>query len=144
MNDRVFIDTNVFVYLYSEDEPEKQSVALDIFEQSHCVTSTQTLNEFSSVCLRKLSMSASDVLHAIEEIVENCELCYIDMNTIQKALALHNKYGYRYYDCLILSSAVINDCKILYSEDMQHNQIIDGKLKIVNPFSRTAGFVIRQ
>ena len=134
MKDSVFIDTNIFVYLYSEDEPEKQSVALDIFLQSHCITSTQALNEFNSVCLRKLAMSVSNVLHAVKEIVENCELCYIDLNTIQKALALYNKYGYRYYDCLILSSAIINGCKILYSEDMQHNQIIDGKLKIVNPF----------
>jgi len=56
MSDKVFIDTNVFIYLYSEDEPEKQSVALDILEQAHCVTSTQVLNEFCSVCLRKLKI----------------------------------------------------------------------------------------
>jgi len=134
MKDNVFLDTNIFVYLYSEDEPKKQSVALALFEQVHCITSTQVLNEFCSVCLRKLAMSANKVLDAIREIVENCELRYIDMETIQKALSLKDKYGYSYYDCLVLASAILNGCKIVYSEDMQHNQLIEEKLKIVNPF----------
>jgi predicted nucleic acid-binding protein len=134
MNDSIFLDTNVFVYLYSEDEPEKQSVALNIFDKVHCVTSTQVLNEFCSVCLRKLGMPSNEVLQSISEIVENCELCYIDMETIRNALLLHNKYGYSYYDCLILASAILNGCKCLYSEDMQHNQFIEGNLKIINPF----------
>lgn len=134
MNDSIFLDTNIFVYLYSEDEPKKQAVALNILEQIHCATSTQVLNEFCSVCLRKLGMPASEVLLSVEEIVGGCKLCYIDTEVIQKALALNSKYGYTYYDCLILASAILNDCKYLYSEDMQHNQLIEGRLKIVNPF----------
>jgi len=134
MNDRVFLDTNIFVYLYSEDEPEKQSIAFAVFEQFHCLTSTQVINEFCSVCLRKLAMPAIDVSQSIREIIENCELCYIDMDTIQNALTLKDKYGYTYYDCLVLASANLNGCKIIYSEDMQHNQLIEGKLKIINPF----------
>ena len=134
MNGSVFLDTNIFVYLYSDDEPEKRSVAINILELSHSVTSTQVLNEFCSVCLRKLKMPASAVLQSLEEIRDNCELCYIDMEIIQKALTLNSKYGYSYYDCLILASAIINDCECLYSEDMQHNQLIDGKLRIINPF----------
>ena len=134
MNDSVFIDTNVLVYVYSEDEPEKQSVAFDIFEQVRCMTSTQALNEFCSVCLRKLTMPVNEVSQAVREIVENCELCYVDMGTIQKALSLKDKYGYTYYDCLILASSILNNCKTVYSEDMQHNQLIEEKLKIINPF----------
>ena len=134
MNDSVFLDTNIFVYLYSEDEPEKQSVALKTFDKIHCVTSTQVLNEFCSVCLRKLGMSSSEVLQSVNEIIENCELCNINIDTIQSALLLHNKYGYTYYDCLVLSSAIYSGCKYFYSEDMQHNQLIERKLKIINPF----------
>ena len=134
MNDRVFLDTNVLIYLYSEDEPEKQSVALDIFDIVRCVTSTQVLNEFCSVCLRKLRIPTDEVRLSIIEIVDNSELSYIDMETIQTALLLHQKYGYTYYDCLVLASAILNGCKFLYSEDMQHNQLIEGKLKIINPF----------
>jgi predicted nucleic acid-binding protein len=39
-----------------------------------------------------------------------------------------------YWDSLIISSALESGCKILYTEDMHHNQIIEGKLKIINPF----------
>jgi len=134
MNDKVFLDTNVFIYLYSEDEPEKQSIALGIFGSAQCVTSTQVLNEFCSVCLRKLGMPSSEVLLSIKEIVENCEISYIDTATIQNALLLHNKYGYAYYDCLIMASAIHSDCKHLYSEDLQHNQLIEQKVRITNPF----------
>ena len=138
MNGKVFLDTNIFVYLYSEDEPEKQAVALSIVEQPLCATSTQVLNEFTAVCLRKFAMPTTEVRRAIAEIVESCELCHIDMAAIQKALALHDKYGYAYYDCLILASAILCGCERLYSEDMQHNQLIEGTLRVVNPFFRSA------
>lgn len=37
MNDRIFLDTNIVVYLYSQDEPEKKSAAMALFEKySHC------------------------------------------------------------------------------------------------------------
>jgi predicted nucleic acid-binding protein len=134
MRDNVFIDTNIFVYLYSEDESAKQSVALNILEKLNCITSTQVLNEFCSVCLKKLKIPNHIVQLAVEEIIENCEICFIDMEVIKKALMINDKYDYSYYDSLILASAVFNDCKYLYSEDMQHNQLIEGTLKIVNPF----------
>ena len=134
MNENVFLDTNIFVYLYSEDEPEKQSIAISIFDKVQCITSTQVLNEFCSVCLRKLKIHSEEILLSINEILENCEICKIDIETIKSAVLLNNKYGYTFYDCLVLSSAIQNSCYYLYSEDMQHNQIIEGKLKIVNPF----------
>ncbi len=43
------------------------------------------------------------------------------------------RYGYSYWDSLIIATALQNDCSILYSEDMQHNQLIEGKLRIINP-----------
>ena len=44
------------------------------------------------------------------------------------------KYNYSFYDSLIIAAAIESGCSILYSEDMQHNQLIEEKLKIVNPF----------
>ncbi len=40
------------------------------------------------------------------------------------------------YDSLIISTALENNCEILYSEDMQHKQIIENKMVIINPFER--------
>ena len=54
--------------------------------------------------------------------------------TIQSALNIVDQYGFSYYDCLIISSALECKSTILYSEDMNDGQIIDKKLKIINPF----------
>ena len=43
------------------------------------------------------------------------------------------RYGYSVYDGLIIAAAVEGDCTRLYSEDLQHGQIIEG-LRIENPF----------
>jgi len=47
---------------------------------------------------------------------------------------LHDKYFYSYFDSLMLSSALKSSCDIIYSEDMQHGQVIEKSLKIINPF----------
>ena len=47
---------------------------------------------------------------------------------------IKNKYQLSFWDSLILQSALKNECKILYSEDLQHNQVIENTLKIINPF----------
>jgi predicted nucleic acid-binding protein len=49
----------------------------------------------------------------------------VDLNAI---------YGFSYYDCLMLSSALDSNCNVIYTEDMNNGQIIDGILKIINPF----------
>jgi predicted nucleic acid-binding protein len=103
-------------------------------EQFYCLTSTQTLNEFCSVCLRKLKIPSETIRQSIEEIIAKCELCYIDYEVICNALQMHSKYGYSYYDCLILASALHNNCNLLLSEDLQNRQIIEGMLTIKNPF----------
>jgi predicted nucleic acid-binding protein len=58
----------------------------------------------------------------------------INKRTTEIALDIMNRYKYSYYDSLILSAALGSDCSILYSEDMQHEQVIEKSLKIINPF----------
>ena len=55
------------------------------------------------------------------------------MKTHQAALAISERYGYRVYDALVIAAALEASCKILYSEDMQDSQEIEG-LTIRNPF----------
>jgi predicted nucleic acid-binding protein len=58
----------------------------------------------------------------------------LQKTSIDQALSIAQRYKYSYWDSLILSSALENGCKVLYTEDMQDGQTIDGKLKIENPF----------
>lgn len=135
MKDNVFLDTNVFVYLYSEDEPDKRNKVLDILKQHNCNTSTQVLNELCHVCLKKLNKSAEEINLAVEEIYNECNLSLVDIIIIKKALSLHKKLGYSYYDCLIIASALACNCKYLFTEDLSNGQMIENKLNIMNIFA---------
>ncbi len=57
----------------------------------------------------------------------------IDLIKVVTALDINSKYGYSYWDSLVIATALNYDCSIIYSEDMQHNQFIENKTRIVNP-----------
>ena len=61
-------------------------------------------------------------------------LAHIGVETIQHAIKLKGKYHYSYFDSLAIATAFEAGCSVLYSEDLQHNQKMEGKLTIINPF----------
>jgi len=130
----VFADTNVIIYAYSCSEPDKQLIASGVLANYDCVVSTQVLNEYCNVCIKKKFVSVSDIQKDIVEILSNSGLYIVDETTINKALFVKSTYGFSYYDSLIVASALECGCSILFSEDMQHGQIIDSSLRIINPF----------
>jgi predicted nucleic acid-binding protein len=135
MNNKVFIDTNIFIYLYSEDEIQKQEISQRTVDKYDCIISTQVLNEFSNVCIGKLNKPTEEVELAVNEIIDQCTVLLIEKHNIKQALEIHRLYGYKYFDCLMLASALNSDCKYFITEDMADGQIIDNKLTIVNIFS---------
>jgi len=52
----------------------------------------------------------------------------------QSRIKVKEKYRYSYYDSVIIASALQNNCTVLYSEEMNHNQVIENSLTIINPF----------
>ena len=135
MNEKAFIDTNIFIYLYSEDEVKKQYISQKAVDKYDCIISTQVLNEFSNVCIGKLNQSTVEVELAIDEIVSQCTVLLIEEHNIKQALDIHKRYGYKYFDCLMIASALSSDCKFLITEDLADGQIIDNKLTIMNIYS---------
>ena len=138
MSDKAFLDTNVLVYFYSEDDEFKRNAAYSVLNNNDCVTSVQALNESCNVWLRKFSWSVSKILAHLDNIETVCDDVFpILRNTVNKALSLRERYGYSYYDCLMLASALDGSCQIIFSEDMSDGQVINDTLKIVNPFKQT-------
>lgn len=135
MPDKVFIDTNVLIYGYSEDEPDKRQRAIDCVRSGEAWISTQVLNETINVLKRKFSLSYSQIRDAVQELSEGFPIILVSVNTIEMALNLAERYQYSYFDSLILASALEAGCQILYSEDLQDGQRIENQLMIVNPFS---------
>ncbi|MDR0804385.1 MAG: PIN domain-containing protein [Oscillospiraceae bacterium] len=137
-DDRAFLDTNILIYIYQGVLDEEQKIGLgNILEDYDCIVSTQVLNEFSNIALKKLKFNATQIKLSLSEIRTVCRLHKVGYSTVFKALDIQARYGYHYYDCLMIASALEMGCDILFSEDMADGQIItsDRNLTIKNPFN---------
>jgi len=136
--DKAFIDTNIFLYLFSNSASDlkKRQCAFSVLNDYDCQISTQVLNEFSNVCVRKWKLPAPQVKSLVSQIMAYCDTAYIYEDTIEQALDINHRYGFSYYDCLMISSALERGCKYLISEDMADGQIIEGLLTIKNVFTK--------
>jgi len=131
-NDKLYADTNILLYLFDKDDIKKNTV-FDIIEKTP-VISTQVVNETINNLLKKFGRNPKTALSDIKMISDNCFVVFISLQTIELALNVKHRYKFSFYDCLHIASALENNCKILYSEDLQHKQIIEKKLTIINPF----------
>jgi predicted nucleic acid-binding protein len=133
MNDKpVFIDSNVLIYAMDIDS-RKKKIALDLLV-TQPLTSLQVINECSNVLRKKFQLSYSRLSTVLENYLKMVTLVPTSMSTVRLAWQLGEKYGYSYYDSLVLASALENHCVVFYSEDLQHGQWLEQRLQIVNPF----------
>jgi predicted nucleic acid-binding protein len=134
MKDKVFIDTNILVYFVSDDE-NKKMIARDILLKDNInVISSQIITEFVSITRKKKILPPEDVIQYANEFMDIFEFVLIDRETIKLSFDIFTRYKLSSWDSLVIASALENDCKILYSEDMQHDFLIDKRLRNVNPF----------
>ena len=136
MNGKAFLDTNLFIYMQSASDAAKKEISYRALESFDCTVSTQVLNEFCNVALKKLTMIPEQIRQVLHAIDNTCEIAVVTLETVEKALQLKERYGFGYYDSLIVASALENGCAYLFSEDMSDGQIIDNSLEIVNVFVR--------
>jgi predicted nucleic acid-binding protein len=134
IKDNSFLDSNILIYYFSKDNTKLETTKEIIYSDRELIISTQVINEFINVGFKKLNLNTKDIKDKFETIKRRFSIKYLDESTIEKALELKNIYRYSFYDSLILSSALENNCETIYSEDFNHNQLIEGKLKIINPF----------
>ena len=135
MHDKAFLDTNILIYLYSESEVDKRKAACNILDNHYCVSSLQAFNEACNVWFKRQSWGSDKIREHLDNAKLVCdEVLTINRDTINLALSLKEHYGYSYYYCLMLASALESNCTSIMTEDMSNGQIINEQLKIVNPF----------
>ena len=134
-----FIDTNVFIYLFDETDEHKRTVAEQLIRKaletrSACI-SHQVVQETLNVVTRKLPspMSAENARRFLEQILTPLWRIMPSLALYRRGLDLQSRYGFSFYDALIVAAALESGCTRLYTEDLQHGQKIDG-LVIENPF----------
>jgi predicted nucleic acid-binding protein len=141
MSDRYFLDTNVFVYCFDRTDHRKQQIAEKCVGRAlkdHLgIVSSQVIQEFFNVATRKFAqpMKPAECRAYLETVFSPlCEI-FPSLALYHQALALKEQAGFSFYDALIVAAALEANCRILYSEDLQAGQVIEG-LKIQNPFSK--------
>lgn len=134
---KVFLDTNVLVYAFDLGAVAKRERARALIRDPQldwCV-SWQVVQEFSNVALHRFKnpMGSEDLSDYLELVMmPQCEV----MPTRElylSAIRLQSQTQYRFYDSLIVASALAAGAQELYSEDLQSGRKI-GDLQIVNPF----------
>lgn len=136
-DDKIFMDTNLWVYLYTKSPEAKYKKVKQIVNTHfrNIVVSTQILGELYHVLTRKGFQSNEKAKEIIVETIANFPVSEISTLNVVTALDIHDKYKYSYWDSLLIATALLNHFPYLYSEDMQHNQLIEDKTRIINPFS---------
>jgi len=139
MSAEFFIDTNILVYSFDETEPEKRVRSRELIARALSegtgVISWQVVQEFLNVALHrwKSPMSEGDARRFSDSTLQ--PLCQIFPDSLlwTSALQLRTQSGYRWYDSLVLASALRAGCRTLYSEDLQDGRSF-GNLLIRNPY----------
>lgn len=137
MATRSFIDTNILVYAEASDEPAKQKAALallkQLYEDASGVLSTQVLQEYCNIALKKLKLPPQYV-RAQLDLYEQFDVIQVTPAIIRAGLDLHQIRSVAFCDAIVLASAQTAGCSLLFSEDMNTGETVDG-VRIINPFA---------
>jgi len=141
MRDKAFIDTNIFVYAFLDSESPyghaKHLKATELLKTFHssseAIISTQVLSEYYSVLLKN-KIDDAEIQESVQQLADAIEVAALSKQTVFSSYSIRNRHQFSHWDALIVASALENACTVLYSEDMQHNQLIDQQLRIINPF----------
>lgn len=136
----VFLDTNIFVYAFLASEPLKRAKAVELIETSlgsgRGSVSYQVVQEFANVACKKFAtrLSASDCKAFIDAAMQPLMRVASSTELVHTAMDLQDELEYPFYDCLMIAAALEAGADTLYTEDLQHWQLVHSTLRIVNPF----------
>lgn len=137
MTERVFADTNVWVYLVDNDEPVKQGRAREVLVPRpgvRHVTSAQVMSEFYVNATRKLARPvAVDLAGRIVERLARLDVVAIDAGRVRAAIDGARTWGISYWDALIVVAAQAGGCTLLLTEDLTDGATY-GTVRVENPF----------
>ena len=137
---RSFFDSNVLIYTFDHQDPakRKQSLSLlnEINQENTPIVSTQVLQEFFWNTTRKFRppLPIEEARAALRSFMK-FDVVQVDVRLILMATTRIESTSISFWDALIVEAALSASAEVLYTEDLNHGQIIDGRLLIVNPFA---------
>jgi predicted nucleic acid-binding protein len=132
-SEKFAVDTNILIYLHDDNEVHKKQVTIEIMRKKPVIPS-QVISEYLNVLKR---LTREPKLRLIEHCLitmEDCHIVSTNIELVKKAKDLIIRYDFQLYDSLIVAAALISGSNCLYSEDLQHNFLVENRLRIINPF----------
>ena len=137
MKDKFFFDTNVLVYMQDASDSVKQQKARSLLsthlDNGTAVISTQCLQEFYNVLANKMKQDKIKTKQIIHSLSENIPVVQVTPTLIENGIDISINTQFSLWDSLMISAASFAKCTVLYSEDMNDGQVVNG-VKILNPF----------
>ncbi len=139
MSDRVFLDTNIFVYTFDTKAPAKAATAAALIAEAlrtgTGLVSFQVVQEFFNVALSRFTpvFTPDDAQRYFAMVFRPLLAVHSSPAIYHQALEFKSRYNFSWYDSLIVAGAAQAECAKLLTEDLQHGMKID-RLRIENPF----------
>ncbi|WP_031527219.1 PIN domain-containing protein [Dyadobacter crusticola] len=129
---KYFLDSNIILYLF-DSNASKRAIAEELLS-TFPIINPQVLIEVANVCKRKLGFSKDQVCQLWLDLLNDCTCTDVTEQTMCTAAGLVKRYDMQLFDAILIAGALESECPVFYSEDMQDGMLIDGKLRILNPF----------
>ncbi len=135
---REFVDSNIWLYALVQVDDDKADDWCHLASQfvgllTRPVINSQVIREVSRNLLKKSSLTEKRLQQLISDLYLSCEVLQSNLQQHLQASQLRLGAFFSFWDSLIVAAALDARCDTLYSEDMQHGRLIDGRLSIVNP-----------
>lgn len=132
---KAFIDSNIILYLLAADTTKADTA--EAILHTGGIISVQVLNEIANVAVRKLGMTWEETNQFFLPLRSLCTVEPLTLETHDRGREIAERYRLSVYDSMIVAAALLAECTVLYSEDMQGGLRIEKTLQIVNPFKIT-------
>jgi predicted nucleic acid-binding protein len=127
-----FLDSNVILYLAS-GQPAKADRAEELVASGGTI-SVQVLNEIANVARRKMGISCAETRDFLSMVRGLLKVEPVTIEMHHAGIHLAERYRLSVYDAMIASAALLAECDTLFSEDLQDGLLVNGRLRVVNPF----------
>ena len=133
---KIFLDTNILVYGLDSTNLEKQNMARNLIKSlrsnNQGVLSTQVIQGFYVSGVKKMNIDPLKLKNIMRSL-EHFEIITVDLEMIRDAVDCSILNQLSFWDALIIVSAEYGKCEQVWTEDLNHGQVIRG-VKIINPF----------
>ena len=132
-----FFDTNILIYSADTEKTSKHVLAADLVEK-HLVredgaVSVQVLREFYYASRRTKNPLSDEQARTIVEYFSTFRVLSEDAPMVLKAVRRTAEMSISFWDALIVEAALKSGADRLFTEDLQHGQVIEG-MRVENPF----------